>query len=146
MVNIKSFYEDDYEAWRWASKYIEDHENPDDYDWVLNTGDISQSGNRSFEWRSYYKFPRFLREKCHILCCGNNDLFDKHYSNCFKYYDTTEHDFDGDIYKPNFLTHSTIQGKTPYGEGNYSSIWTFDLGYVHFINPPHAFSLFFFPS
>ena len=130
----QSFYEDDYEAWRWASKYIEDHENPDDYDWVLNTGDISQSGNRSFEWRSYYKFPRFLREKCHILCCGNNDLFDKKYSNCFKYYDTTEHDFNGDIYSPNFVTHSSIQGKTPYGEGNYSSIWTFDLGYVHFIN------------
>ena len=69
-----------------------------------------------------------------MLCCGNNDLFDKKYSNCFKYYDTTEHDFNGDIYSPNYLTHSTIQGKTPYGEGNYSSIWTFDLGYVHFIN------------
>ena len=63
-----------------------------------------------------------------------NDLFNKIYSNCFKYYDTTENDIDGDIYKPNFLTHSSVQGITPYGEGNYSSIWTFDLGYVHFIN------------
>lgn len=66
----QSKLESDYQAWRWTAKYIEDHENPDDYDFVVNCGDISDSGNRSFEWRSYFKFPRFLKEKCHMLCCG----------------------------------------------------------------------------
>ena len=127
----QAFYESDYEVWRWGSKFIEDHEDPKDYDFMINTGDISQSGNRSFEWRCYYKFPRFLREKCHQLVCGNNDLFEKIYSNCFKYYDTTEFDFDGDIYKPNFGNHDIIQGKTPYDA--YASAHSFDLGYCHFI-------------
>lgn len=66
----QSKLESDYQAWRWTAKYIEDHENPEDYDFVVNCGDISDSGNRSFEWRCYYKFPRFLKEKCHMLCCG----------------------------------------------------------------------------
>lgn len=69
-----------------------------------------------------------------MLNTRNNDLFDKIYSNCFKYYDTTENDFDGDIYKPNFKTHNIVQGVTPFGEGNYSSIWTYELGYAYFIN------------
>lgn len=71
--------ESDYEAWRWCSKYIEDNEDPNDYDFVVNTGDISQSGARSFEWRCYWKHPRFLKEKAHMLVCGNNDLHEKVY-------------------------------------------------------------------
>lgn len=127
----QSLYENDYEAWRWTAQYIEDNENPNDYDFAINTGDISQSGNRSFEWRCYYKFPRFLKEKCHMLVCGNNDLFEKIYSNCFKYYDATENDFNGDIYSPNFGNHDVIQGKSPYG--GYASSHSFDLGYCHFV-------------
>ena len=127
----QSKLESDYQAWRWAAKYIEDHENPEDYDFVVNCGDISDSGNRSFEWRCYYKFPRFLKEKCHMLCCGNNDLFEKIYSNCFKYYDSTENDFKGDLYIPNYGNHDVIQGKSPYG--GYATSHSFDLGYVHFV-------------
>lgn len=127
----QSKLESDYQAWRWTSKYIEDHENPNDYDFIVNCGDISESGNRSFEWRSYFKFPRFLKEKCHMLCCGNNDLFEKIYSNCFKYYDSTENDFKGDMYVPNYGNHDIIQGKSPYG--GYASSHSFDLGYCHFV-------------
>ena len=127
----QSKLESDYQAWRWTSKYIEDHENPNDYDFIVNCGDISESGNRSFEWRSYFKFPRFLKEKCHMLCCGNNDLFEKIYSNCFKYYDSTENDFRGDVYIPNCGNHDIIQGKSPYG--GYASSHSFDLGYCHFV-------------
>ena len=127
----QALYENDYEAWRWSIQYIEDNEDPNDYDFAINTGDISQSGNRSFEWRCYYKFPRFLKEKCHMLVCGNNDLFNKIYSNCFKYYDTTEFDFNGDTYSPNYGNHDVIQGKSPYG--GYASAHSFDLGYAHFV-------------
>lgn len=127
----QALYENDYEAWRWTAQYIEDNENPNDYDFVINTGDISQSGNRSFEWRCYYKFPRFLKEKCHMLTCGNNDLFEKIYSNCFKYYDATENDFLGDTYVPNIGNHDVIQGVSPYG--GYASAHSYDLGYCHFV-------------
>ena len=127
----QALYENDYEAWRWTAQYIEDNENPNDYDFVINTGDISQSGNRSFEWRCYYKFPRFLKEKCHMLTCGNNDLFEKIYSNCFKYYDATENDFLGDTYVPNVGNHDVIQGVSPYG--GYASAHSYDLGYCHFV-------------
>ena len=127
----QSFYESDYEAWRWAVKYIEDNEKSEDYDFVVNTGDISQSGSRSFEWRSYWKHPRFLKEKVHMLTCGNNDLVDKIYSYCFKYYDTVENDFIGDKYQPNAGNHSVVQGTTPHGK--YASCHSYDLGYAHFV-------------
>ena len=58
-------------------------------------------------------------------------MFEKIYSNCFKYYDATENDFDGDIYKPNFCNHDVIQGVSPYG--GYASSHSFDLGYAHFV-------------
>ena len=128
----QSFYESDYEAWRWASKYIEDNENPDDFDFVINVGDISQSGARSFEWRCYWKHPRFLKEKPHMLTVGNNDLYEKIHSNCFKYYDTKEEDFDGNIYSPNIQTHEMVQGKSNYGT-SYASCHSYDIGYVHFM-------------
>ena len=128
----QAFYESDYEAWRWCSKFIEDNEDSNDYDFIVNTGDISQSGARSFEWRCYWKYPRFLKEKAHMLTCGNNDLHEKIHSQCFKYYDTKEEDFDGNIYSPNIQTHSIVQGKSAYGT-SYASCHSYDIGYVHFI-------------
>ena len=66
-----------------------------------------------------------------MLNIRNNDLFEKIYSNCFKYYDSTENDFKGDMYVPNYGNHDIIQGKSPYG--GYASSHSFDLGYCHFV-------------
>ena len=66
-----------------------------------------------------------------MLNMRNNDLFEKIYSNCFKYYDSTENDFKGDMYVPNYGNHDIIQGKSPYG--GYASSHSFDLGYCHFV-------------
>lgn len=62
--------ESEYETWKWAVKYIENNENSDDYEFVLNAGDISQNANQSYEWRYYYKYPQFTREKPHMILCG----------------------------------------------------------------------------
>ena len=40
------FFENEYNAWKWAIKYIEANEPDEDYEFVLNTGDISQNANR----------------------------------------------------------------------------------------------------
>ena len=90
VADQQGWTESEYDAWKWAIKYIEENENPDDYEWVLNAGDISQNANQSYEWRYYYKHPQFTREKPHMVICGNNDLVDKKYSYCFNYYTTID--------------------------------------------------------
>ena len=112
----QGFYESEYDAWKWAIKYIEKNDN--DFEWVLNSGDISQNANRSFEWRYYYHHASFNREKCHMICCGNNDLVDKMYSYAFKYYLTVEDEAQID---------TTSQFPV-------SSCHSWDLGFVHFIS------------
>ncbi len=128
----QSLYEHEYDVWKWATKKMEEEEPLDTWDFAINTGDISQSGIRSFEWRNYWLYPQFLKEKCHMLTCGNNDLLDKKYSFCFKYYESNENDFNGDNYQCNYMTHPFVQGETPYGN-NYASCHSVDLGYVHFV-------------
>ena len=96
----------EYKAWKTAIRNILDWET---FDFHLNTGDISQNANRSFEWRYYYKYTSWsTRQMCHMLCCGNNDLIDKKYSNAFAYYSTFEN-------------------------SPWYSVHAWDLGYVHFV-------------
>lgn len=101
----QAWTENEYDAWKYASKYIDANET---YDFMLNTGDISQNANRSFEWRYYFKHAKKTRTKCHMLTCGNNDLIDKIYSDAFTYYATFEN-------------------------SPYNSCHSWDIGYVHFV-------------
>ena len=99
----------EYQAWKVASEYIREHE---DYDWLLNTGDISQNGMRGFEWRYYYKYATDTRTMCHEISVGNNDLgggADKNDSTPITYY----------------LTHDN---KHPEVNGCYS----YNVGCCHF--------------
>lgn len=116
----QGWYESEYQAWRWASKFIEANEDPNDWDFAINAGDISQNGLRPFEWRYYYKYTNIAKDKCHMLVCGNNDLAEnKTYSYGFKYYDTQEEEAD---------VGAKIQGNKPY-----ASCHSHDLGFVHFV-------------
>lgn len=95
----------EYEAVGTLAKYIQANES---FDFHLNTGDISQNANRSFEWRSYYKFYGTNRVVPHMATCGNNDLIDKKYSDAFNYYFTYENPL-------------------------YNSVYSWDLGCAHFV-------------
>ena len=65
--------EEEYSAWGIIYKMIEEKEK--DWDFCLNTGDISQNGGgHAFEWRYYYDFAPGLSNRCHMTTCGNNDL------------------------------------------------------------------------
>ena len=89
-----------------GAAYIEANEM---YDWHLNPGDISQNGNRPFEWRNYFRQWTTNKKVCHMMTCGNNDLVDKKYSDCFVYYTTNEN-------------------------SAFNSVYSYDLGFAHFVH------------
>lgn len=96
----------EYKAWKTSIQNILDWET---FDFHLNTGDISQNANRSFEWRYYFKYTSWsTRQMCHMITCGNNDLVDKKYSTAFSYYTTCENEV-------------------------WNSVHAWDLGYTHFV-------------
>lgn len=104
----QSWTKREYDVWKVCSKVL----NPKapQFDFHLNTGDISQNANRTFEWKYYYDYAKDItRNIPHIITCGNNDLVNKKYSDAFNYYITSE-------------------GK------HSNSVYWFDLGYVHFVS------------
>lgn len=104
----QSWTKREYDVWRIASKVL----NPkvSQFDFHLNTGDISQNASRTFEWKYYYDYAKDItRNIPHVITCGNNDLINKKFSDAFNYYITNE-------------------GK------HSNSVYWFDLGYVHFVS------------
>lgn len=106
VTDQQGFTEYDYIAWKEANKYIENNES---YDFIINTGDISQNANKSYEWRYYYEFAKEnLANHMHMTCCGNNDLINKQDPTAFTYYST-------------------------YENSPMPSVCSWDYGYIHFI-------------
>lgn len=95
----------EYKAVETAAKFIQKNET---YDFHLNCGDISQNANRSFEWRSYYKFYDTNKNVPHMITCGNNDLIEKKFSDAFAWYTTYENQV-------------------------YNSVHSWDLGFTHYV-------------
>ncbi len=99
--------EKEYMPWKYSADFIYANE---EFDFVINTGDIAQSGNRAFEWRYYYEFGRnLINDKCHMSCIGNNDRIDKKDSTPFTWY-------------------------TQYENSPFISCYSWDLGCVHFVS------------
>lgn len=48
--------------------------NTKDFDFVINTGDITYNGSRPNEWIDYYAGYKYLDDKEEMLTIGNNDL------------------------------------------------------------------------
>ena len=87
--------EEEYLAWKYAHDYIYKTEKTDlispNYHWRFNTGDASQNGNRSYEWRYYYEYAKEdLSNTVEMLVIGNNDLIDKKKSEAYTYYSNYE--------------------------------------------------------
>lgn len=130
----------EYQAWKKAAIEIEDaHPN---IDFTINTGDITQNGNRESEWLDYYDGRECLRDKEEMFTIGNNDLcgvqeyklgdgtagtYKINHNNVFHYY-TFELDPDN---SPEF----TIDGED--GEEVsfiMPSLYSFNYGAYHFIS------------
>ena len=62
----------EYQAWKKSAYCISNTES--DYCFTINTGDITQSGNRENEWLDYYDGRQYLNDKEEMFTIGNNDL------------------------------------------------------------------------
>ena len=121
----QGWHAEEYIAWKVAYQNILDlyEKEGKEWDFALNTGDISQNGNRSFEWRYYFQHAQEMtRNGCHVITCGNNDLVDKIHSYAFDYYTSPEQ---------KFLSNEQINADTH--ASHYTSVHSWDLGYVHFV-------------
>lgn len=65
----------EYIAWKKSASFIAAEENESLF--TINTGDITQSGNRENEWLDYYEGREALRGKEEMFTIGNNDLCGK---------------------------------------------------------------------
>lgn len=130
----------EYQAWKKAAlKISEAHPN---IDFTINTGDITQNGNRESEWLDYYDGRESLRGKEEMFTIGNNDLcgvqeyllgdgtagkYKINHNNVFHYFT-----FELDVNNPPVFT---IQGE---GEQPVSfimpSVYSFNYGAYHFIS------------
>lgn len=66
----QGFNGEEYKTWEVAGDFIKNNES---YEWILNTGDQTQNGNRINEWLDYYK-THIYDDKEQMFTVGNNDL------------------------------------------------------------------------
>lgn len=75
VTDQQGFNKEEYETWRLSAEYIEQDKVNNDFDWVLNTGDQTQNGNRIGEWLDYFNAGNsLLKDKEQMYVVGNNDL------------------------------------------------------------------------
>lgn len=71
---------EEYEVWNLTARVMkreidkEDGTIPNDYRFVINTGDICYNGSRSNEWIDYFRGYEPLNDREEMLTIGNNDL------------------------------------------------------------------------
>ena len=133
----QGFNWDEYRVWNAASKTIM-KENPTGLDFMINTGDMTQNGNRLGEWLDYFgaKCPEMnnLEEMATI---GNNDLslndlakiargedYEKLWLENLNFFYTFEYD------ESNLPVFKGEDGVTDYF---IPSLYSFNYGKVHFL-------------
>lgn len=67
----------EYQAWKKSSYMISKEQN---IEFTINTGDITQNGNRINEWLDYYDGREYLNHFPEMFTVGNNDLCGKEFS------------------------------------------------------------------
>ena len=70
ITDQQGFNGEEYKTWEVSAEYIKNNES---YEWILNTGDETQNGNRINEWLDYFKTTIF-NDKEQMFTVGNNDL------------------------------------------------------------------------
>lgn len=71
VTDQQGFNADEYKVWGIAAQYIKDNES---FDFTMNTGDMTQNGNRMNEWIDYFKARSPLNNYVEMTTVGNNDL------------------------------------------------------------------------
>lgn len=125
----------EYQVWAAASKAIM-KENPNKLDFMINTGDMAQNGNRMNEWFDYFNGKcDDMQNIAEMATIGNNDLSglnpfemisgeddSKYWMDNFKFFYTFELDADN-------LPVGTLEGMEIY----IPSLYSFNYGNTHFM-------------
>jgi len=70
------------------------------FDYILETGDISQNGRRRNEYHGYFEGLQGLNKRIPIMSCmGNNDLLEKKFGQCFANFFTNENQWANSVYR-----------------------------------------------
>lgn len=125
----------EYQAWKKSAKTI--FAKHPDIKFTINTGDITQNGNRENEWLDYYDGRQFLQSFEEMFTIGNNDLcgvqeyqlgngtagvYKINHINVLHYYT-----FELDEKNPAIFT---VEDTTFY----MPSLYSFDYGAFHFVS------------
>lgn len=130
----QGFNWDEYQVWKYVAKFIS--ENHQDIHFLINTGDMTQNGNRLNEWIDYFNAKESLNNLEEMATIGNNDLCPKvvyflgdgedvnkiNFANINFFYT-----FEIDPQNPPIFS----DGTTNYGF--IPSIYSFNYGNVHFL-------------
>lgn len=77
---------------------IDENGNPT-FDYILETGDISQNGRRRNEYHGYFEGLQGWNRRVPIMSCmGNNDLLEKKFGQCFANFFTNENQWANSVY------------------------------------------------
>ena len=114
------------------------NKNEENYNFTINTGDITQSGNRPNEWLDYYDGRQYLRDKEEMFSIGNNDLCGHNATEL-----TDGEDATSKYNHINILRYFTFEldENNPYSfvewnDNTYPiySVYSFNYGNYHFIS------------
>lgn len=128
----QGFNWDEYQVWKKSADYISKNTTPG---FIINTGDITQNGNRFNEWLDYYQGRESLKNVEEMTTIGNNDLCP---ADLFKLGDGGDSSKISSMNMTFFYTYEmdeenppifNIEGKECY----IPSLYSFDYGNTHFI-------------
>ena len=115
-----------------------------EFDFILETGDISQNGRRRNEYGYYFNnLKNYNKTKPIMSCMGNNDLLDKKYGQCFANFFTNENKWANSVYtytvgNVEFIglnSNTDYDYVTGFGKlGNYQSTHAFLLAQAQWLD------------
>lgn len=129
----QGFNWDEYQVWGYAADFISKNETPE---FLINTGDMTQNGNRLNEWIDYFNAKHTLNNLEEMATIGNNDLCPKIVYNLGDGGDASKINFANINFFYTFEMDETNppifgEGATIYGY--IPSIYSFNYGDVHFM-------------
>ena len=75
VTDQQGFKGEEYQTWKLSAEYIVQDRTNKPYDFVINTGDIAQDGNRINEWLDYFNAGNTMfQDREQMFTIGNNDL------------------------------------------------------------------------
>ena len=130
----QGFNWDEYQVWKYSAEKIKSTYG-DSLDFVINTGDATQNGNRTSEWIDYFNGRTPLNDFVEMYTIGNNDLCPRNVYEKGNGEDTTKINPDNIKFYYTFeLNEDNLPLFNVGGEEVYiPSLYSFNYGSAHFL-------------